>query len=122
MTCKRLPAVLAALLVGLGAGNAVATGNQERAAEGKAARKPARAAKAERKPGDPKVDLNRATVEELVGLPGIGRKRAEAIVAQRAKRPFRRTLEIRRIRGVGRKTLQRLLPLITVGPPEKPGK
>jgi competence protein ComEA len=63
-----------------------------------------------------KVDLNRAAIEELVRLPGIGRKRAEAIVAYRKKRPFRRVREIRKIRGVGRKTFQRLAPLITVGP------
>jgi competence protein ComEA len=80
------------------------------------------AAKARLKPGDPKIDLNSASVDDLVRLPGIGRKRAEAIVALRTKRPFRRVLEIRNIRGVGRKTLQRLLPLITVGPPQKAQK
>lgn len=72
-------------------------------------------AKPRLKPGDPKLDLNQASVEELMRLPGIGRKRAETIVAMRQKRPFRRTMEIRRVKGVGKKSLHRLLPLITVG-------
>lgn len=65
-----------------------------------------------------KIDVNRAPIEELVRLPGIGRKRAEAIVALRTKRPFRRARELRRVRGIGKKTLQRLLPYVSVGAAE----
>ncbi|MEL6189803.1 MAG: helix-hairpin-helix domain-containing protein, partial [Myxococcota bacterium] len=54
------------------------------------------------------LDLNRATPAELEALPGIGPSRAQAIVAQRERRPFRRVAELVRIRGIGRKTLRRL--------------
>lgn len=47
-----------------------------------------------------KVDVNAAPVEELMRLPGIGRKRAEAIAALRAKRPFRRADEIAQVKGI----------------------
>jgi competence protein ComEA len=50
-------------------------------------------------PGE-KVDVNAAPVEELMRLPGIGRKRAEAIAALRARRPFRRADEIAQVKGI----------------------
>ena len=37
-----------------------------------------------------RIDLNRASVTELMRLPRLGQKRAQAIVAYRAKQPFRR--------------------------------
>ncbi|HSI03186.1 MAG TPA: helix-hairpin-helix domain-containing protein, partial [Myxococcota bacterium] len=46
------------------------------------------------------VDLNTATAAELDGLPGVGRKRADAIIA---KRPFKRVTELLRVRGFGPK-------------------
>jgi competence protein ComEA len=82
---------------------------------GKAGGRTPFAKRSEVRPGDPKIDLNTATAQELMRLPGIGRKRAEAILALREKRPFRRVREIRRVRGIGRKTFQRLLPYIMVG-------
>ena len=66
-------------------------------------------------PGESKIDLNSASVEELMKLPSVGRKRAEQIIALRTKRPFRRVLELRRVRGIGKKTMQRLLPLVSLG-------
>ena len=62
------------------------------------------------------------TLEKLLELPGVGRKRAEQIVALREKRPFRRVLELRRVRGIGRKTMQRLLPLVTLTAPKATAK
>lgn len=60
------------------------------------------------------IDLNRAGVTELCRLPGIGPKRAEAIVEMRRKKPFTRISQLLRIRGIGRKTLSRLRPLIYI--------
>ena len=61
-----------------------------------------------------RVNLNEASVAQLQLLPGIGRKRAEAIVALRTRRRFMRTVQVRRIRGVGIKTYKKLLPYLSV--------
>ena len=64
----------------------------------------------------PKVlDLNTATAAELDDLPGVGRKRAEAIVGERTRRPFRRVTELLRIKGFGPKLYAKVRPLVTVG-------
>ena len=76
----------------------------------------ASSARAEPPPPKP-VDLNLATVEQLDALPGLGRKRAEAIVEVRTKRPFRRTTELMRIRGIGPKLFVRLRPFVVVEEP-----
>jgi competence protein ComEA len=47
-----------------------------------------------------RVDLNRAPVVELMRLPGVGRKRAEAIAAARDKRPFRKVEELAQVKGI----------------------
>ncbi|MEZ0311797.1 MAG: ComEA family DNA-binding protein [Myxococcota bacterium] len=58
------------------------------------------------------VDLNTATAAELDGLPGVGRKRADAIIA---KRPFKRVTELLRVRGFGPKLFARVRDHVTVG-------
>lgn len=63
----------------------------------------------------PPLDLNRAEVPELCELPGIGVKRAEAIVARRKRKPFSRISQLLEIRGIGGKTLARLKPRLFVG-------
>jgi competence protein ComEA len=68
----------------------------------------------------PVVDLNRAGVDELCTLPGIGRKKAEAIIALRERRPFTRVTQLLQIKGIGHKTLLKLKPRVTVTPPSPP--
>ena len=65
-------------------------------------------------PGEP-IDINRAAATELQRLPGIGPKRAQAIIDERNKRPFQSVDELRRVRGIGAKTLESLRPFVTVG-------
>ena len=67
---------------------------------------------AERTPaGDrPPVHINAATAEELTTLPGIGPKKAERILKVRERGPFRRPGDLRRVKGFGIKTIQRLTP------------
>lgn len=72
-----------------------------------------------------KVILNEANVEELTRLPGIGKRRAEAIVALREKLGrFRRVQDLLRIRGVGVKSLRRLQEALVLDRPveEESGK
>lgn len=60
------------------------------------------------------VNIQTASPEELQRLPGIGPSRAEAIVAQRDRRAFRRIEDLMRVRGVGRATFRRLRSMLTV--------
>ena len=70
---------------------------------------------------DGRLDLNRASAEELEGLPGIGPRTAERIVADRLKRGrFRSVKDLGRVKGIGPKTLARLAPHVTVGPARQP--
>jgi competence protein ComEA len=61
---------------------------------------PALAAKKALPPGE-RIDLNRATVAELMRLPGIGAKKAQAIVAHRQRQPFRRPEDVVAVKGLG---------------------
>jgi competence protein ComEA len=60
---------------------------------------PALAAKKPLAPGD-RIDVNRATVVELMRLPGVGRKKAEAIVATRQRTPYKRLEDLLAVKGV----------------------
>lgn len=56
-----------------------------------------------------RLDLNRAAVEELALLPGLGRTRAEAIVLHRIRHgPFAAVDELVRVDGCGEVTASRL--------------
>jgi competence protein ComEA len=58
-----------------------------------------------------KVILNAASAEELTKLPGVGMKRAQAIVALRAKlKRFKHPSDLLRVKGIGPRGLQRMLP------------
>jgi DNA uptake protein ComE-like DNA-binding protein len=46
-------------------------------------------------------------------LPGVGRRRAEAIVAQRDKRPFRKPEEVTRVKGLGAAWYGRVKGMVT---------
>ena len=74
---------------------------------------PALAAGKSLPPGE-KVDLNRASVTELMRLPGVGQKRAQAIVASRSKQPFRRVEDVLAVKGLGPAWLQKVKANVTV--------
>jgi competence protein ComEA len=64
------------------------------------------------------IDINRASEVELQLLPGIGPVLAQRIVAARAEKPFRSLDDLRRVRGIGVKTLEKLRPHATARPPD----
>jgi competence protein ComEA len=67
---------------------------------------------------DGRVILNTATAIELTRLPGVGPKRAEAIVQLRNRlKRFRRTTDLLRVRGIGVRTLKKMLPHLVLDPP-----
>jgi competence protein ComEA len=68
--------------------------------------------------GPPRLDLTRATAAELERLPGVGPALARRIVeAREARGGFGRPEDLLEVRGIGPATLERLRPLVTVGPP-----
>lgn len=72
------------------------------------------AGEGKKKPEEP-VNLNTATAKELATLPGVGKGIAARIVRHREKSgPFRSVDELVIIRGISRKKLETLRPLVTV--------
>jgi competence protein ComEA len=70
------------------------------------------------KPGDPPIDVNTASLEELQRIPRIGSGYAAKIVAARAEKPFASVNDLRRVSGIGVRTLDAIRPYVTVKKPE----
>jgi competence protein ComEA len=67
-------------------------------------------------PEDPVV-LNQAALEDLRRLPGVGPKRAQAILALRQRMGrFRQLEDLLKVKGIGRSTLRKLRPLVRLDP------
>jgi competence protein ComEA len=75
---------------------------------------PALAAKKPLGPGD-RIDLNRASAAELMRLPGVGQKKAQAIVSHRAKAPFQRPEDVVQVKGLGPAWFAKVKPHLTAG-------
>jgi len=66
------------------------------------------------------LNVNTASASELQVLPGIGPKKADAIVNFRKENgPFRQVDDLVQVKGIGPKTLAKLRPLVTVGKVKK---
>jgi len=87
---------------------------------GEAAARPVRATAAPA-PGESRagavINLNEASEDQLVLLPGVGPSRATAIVNYRRQHPFKHVEELQRIKGIGKKTFARLRPLLALSGP-----
>lgn len=59
------------------------------------------------------VNINNAEWPELVQLPGIGRELADRIIDYRRENgPYKSTRDLLKVRGIGRRTLDRLEPYL----------
>ena len=68
------------------------------------------------------VYLNHATVDELRRLPGVGPKRAEAILVLRQRLGrFQRVEDLLRVKGVGRGAVKKWRPLVRLDAPSADG-
>lgn len=62
------------------------------------------------------VDINTASKDELIKLPGIGEAMAERIIIYREENgPFRKLDDLTEVKGIGKKKFERLAPYCTVG-------
>ena len=86
-----------------------------------APQRPADAARAVDRAAAGKIDINRAGIEELMSVPGIGPALARRIVEHRDKNgPFRSVDELVAVKGIGPKLLEKIRDRLTVG--KKEGK
>ncbi|MBI5021939.1 MAG: helix-hairpin-helix domain-containing protein [Ignavibacteriales bacterium] len=62
------------------------------------------------------VDINSASIAELMALPGIGEGIAKNIIAYRKSNGnFKSVSDLKKVGGIGDKKFEKLLPLVTVG-------
>ena len=60
------------------------------------------------------VNVGTASSDELERLPGIGEKKAAAIIEHRRGHPLKRLEDLAKVKGIGRKTVARLRPYLTL--------
>jgi len=63
-----------------------------------------------------KIDINKASVEELQSIKGIGPVLAKSIVEYRNATPFENIEDIKNVTGVGEKVFEKIKDQITVEP------
>jgi competence protein ComEA len=64
-----------------------------------------------------KVNVNTASETQLTALPGIGPAKARRIVAARQHKRFARPQDLVRVKGIGPKTVRKLMPYLAVSGP-----
>jgi competence protein ComEA len=68
-----------------------------------------------------KVDINKASVEELTALPGVGETLARRIVEYREQQgPFGSPEELMNVKGIGERSFEKLRDQLTVGAAPQP--
>jgi competence protein ComEA len=65
-------------------------------------------------PGEPPIPINRASNAELQRLPNVGPVLAQRIILARSERPFTSLEDLRRVPGIGPKTLEKLRPFVII--------
>jgi len=70
---------------------------------------------AEPRPAAAVVNVNTATLEELVRLPGIGESKARAILEHRKEHgAFKSVDQLREVKGIGDAALERIRPQVVI--------
>lgn len=69
-----------------------------------------------------KIDVNHATSEELQKLEGIGPVMAAKIIEERSKALFKSPDELRRVKGIGPKTMDKIRPFVIATAEESPSR
>ncbi len=97
-------AVIVALMIGLGFSPAMASA-QTAVAKATAGQTKSMAVE--------QIDINKADVEKLAEIPGIGPKTAEAIIAYRTDvGPFKSIEDLMEVKGIGPKKLETIRPFL----------
>lgn len=66
------------------------------------------------------VDINAATADELMTLPGIGQAKASAILSYRSEHgAFGTPEDLLQVKGIGETLLQKIRPYVTTGGSKK---
>jgi competence protein ComEA len=65
-------------------------------------------------PGEPPINVNAATADELQRLPAVGPVTAQNIIAARTAKPFETVNDLDKVKGIGPKTLEKLRPFVVV--------
>jgi competence protein ComEA len=67
------------------------------------------------RPPASKIDLNRATLEQLETIPGVGPALAQRILDFREEHgPFRRVEDLLKVKGIGEKSFQKMQSYVVV--------
>jgi competence protein ComEA len=65
-----------------------------------------------------RLDLNKATIEQLDALPGIGESKAKAILAYRSEKgSFKKVEDLLEVKGIGEKLLAKIKPMVYTSKP-----